>query len=981
MKRIKLLYAVIPVLFAVACSDIEGLNDYNAVFSFVITESKGEGGNIELGESRVSGNEVYIEVLHGIRNFPLYLKGEPRFENPIDRVAGMDFSDWIKIDLQRGGESGKEPLRDDEGNYIFEEPKFYVQALSGLPREYTFKIDYTATSSDAEVFPSVSFNEAPAGMVIADLLTVVRGEDNRVLINAVSPQFPFSVVPEFTLSDGASLEGNGETSYEFGAPGDVAGFTVVARDGTPKRWTLGVAVLPVVNAHSDGYDPAMLAPTNLTGFAAEPASRGFVIEEYSFTASYEAYKGAGRGSPAKGTTLSSVMAGTAPAKGMPLPSKSITPRRAIAAEGYVPADTLKLYVNTSFTADPFPLSVGMELPSVAGVAHYGNLSRFTFSDMSDTNEFWLLDTGNGIARRWIVALREYASPVGSVVSFSYDYTASQVRENSLNDPKVPAIVMDADKTADIDHVNRCIYLRAVEIHNPKYASVDPWKLSMLVSIEVSNGAGLVNIGSFEWNGVDSWKNPMTFGVRAADGTVNEWKIIIRDWSSGEPNASEECELYGVSVVEVRPYRVELEPEPLTIDREARTVTVNLSRDDDAYPLSLAVGYTLSDFARISTQNGGRDPLVFPSPKSVNKVTVVSESGRNTAQWTFRLKPPVKESGTDVTSFKVVSFSDSGFDAEVAEIDNDNAVVAVNFTRTAAFPVSMNIRMGLSYKASSSITDLYGAGSVVFDKLEDKTFTVTAQNGETRQWTLRVTYMPQLKNADFESWADGRTPLPKGIKGSPYWASANMTSPVVVEGTTQTPGAPGCGKAVQLKTTKTIIGKLASGSLFLGWFDDSDPMGNMNDPTVMTFQGAPFSSNKPIKGFSADVWYHPGGGDGSDAGSLAIELIRQRDPSQELEYHGRRPDGEWHPKNNADMVARGQAIVAVKPGLLENGDTATDVLPDGEWRSVFVPLVYDGPYPEYTHLSIICSSSSQGDAFRGSAGSTLKIDNIRLVYEE
>ena len=84
---------------------------------------------------------------------------------------------------------------------------------------------------------------------------------------------------------------------------------------------------------------------------------------------------------------------------------------------------------------------------------------------------------------------------------------------------------------------------------------------------------------------------------------------------------------------------------------------------------------------------------------------------------------------------------------------------------------MNIRMGLSYKATSTITDQYGAGAVEFARVEDKPFTVTAQNGETREWTLRTTYMPQLQNADFERWANLQTPLPKGIKGSPYWASA------------------------------------------------------------------------------------------------------------------------------------------------------------------------------------------------------------------
>ena len=144
--------------------------------------------------------------------------------------------------------------------------------------------------------------------------------------------------------------------------------------------------------------------------------------------------------------------------------------------------------------------------------------------------------------------------------------------------------------------------------------------------------------------------------------------------------------------------VELEAEPLTIDYDNRTITLNLTKDDNGYPLSVAVDYQLSDYARIATQNGGRDPLVFDSPEAVNEVEVVSESGKNSEMWTFRLRPPLKETGTDVTSFRIVSFSESGFNAELVGIDTDNAVVTVNFLQTARFPVTMNIRMGLSYKA-------------------------------------------------------------------------------------------------------------------------------------------------------------------------------------------------------------------------------------------------------------------------------------------
>lgn len=941
MKRFfRVLCAALVAACGWACSNIDGLNDYNAVFSFEITDHRGAGGDIEIGQAVMQGNDIVIPVLHGIHNFPLYIKGEPQFENPIDCVVGIDFSDWVEIDLQRGGESGEEPLLDEQGNYLFEEPVFYVQALSGLPRKYTLKIDYQATSSDAEILPMVQFAERPETTVVGDLLTVQSGASdgtNTALLNVADAEFPFSVTPVFVLSDGATMKGNGETSYTFEDASTRHTLEVTALDGTRKTWSFGVTELPVVNANTEGMDEAVLQFTGLANLTAEPASAGFLVEEYDFAAS-----------------------------------------KPSAEADYQATDTLRIYVN-AFSGDPFPLSVRLSFPLSETVALVGSIDEMTFDSMETTRDFWLLDTASEIARHWVVALAPYESPVASVLSFSYTYEASKVTESAFG-TQYPAIVMDEERTAEIDPVNRAIYLRAVEVHNP-WSLGGTWSLKLTVDMQVSNGASLVDLSGFEWVGTDSWKTPKTFGVRAADGTVNEWKVVIRDWTNGAPTASDACELLNVAIREIRPYLVQLDAEPLTVDRENRTVTINIAEDEGGYPITASMDYTLSDYARITTQNGGRDPLVFASADAVNTVEIVSESDTEKQTWTFRLRPPSKETGTDVTSFRIESFSDSAFGAEVTGIDTGTARINLNFTKVGSFPVTMNFRMGLSYKATSTITDAYGAGSLTFDGLTDQIFVVTAQDGTTREWTLHVTYLPQLQNYTFESWANTTTLLPTGVRGNPYWSSANMTSPVKVTGMTQTDGAPGQGKAVQLKTSSTLIGRLAAGTVFLGWFDASDPLGNMNDPTVMTWQGIPFSSSRPIRGMEVDVWYHPGNGPSSDGGALTIDLVRQRSGSQEFEYHGMKPDGTWHPNNNADMVARGHAVVATQSGKLDTGDTATQVVPDSQWTTIFVPLEYSGAYPEYTHLSIICSSSSQGDAFKGASGSTMKLDNMRLVYEE
>ena len=58
MKNFKFFPVLFLALLLAACSDIDGLNDYNAVFSFEITEHKGTDGEIVIGEPVMAGNTI-----------------------------------------------------------------------------------------------------------------------------------------------------------------------------------------------------------------------------------------------------------------------------------------------------------------------------------------------------------------------------------------------------------------------------------------------------------------------------------------------------------------------------------------------------------------------------------------------------------------------------------------------------------------------------------------------------------------------------------------------------------------------------------------------------------------------------------------------------------------------------------------------------------------------------------------------------------
>ena len=137
----------------------------------------------------------------------------------------------------------------------------------------------------------------------------------------------------------------------------------------------------------------------------------------------------------------------------------------------------------------------------------------------------------------------------------------------------------------------------------------------------------------------------------------------------------------------------------------------------------------------------------------------------------------------------------------------------------------------------------------------------------------------------------------------------------------------------------------------------------------------------------DAIYLPGSefisGTDRELGSSTIELVKPK-PEQEgatFRYHGLRYDGTPHPLNTAEAVAHAKIEIGNSPGVAWNGSNIT-VVSSTNWTKVRVLFNYPGgQMPNFTHLHIVFSSSAQGDAFKGVVGSTLKIDNVRILYEE
>jgi hypothetical protein len=50
------------------------------------------------------------------------------------------------------------------------------------------------------------------------------------------------------------------------------------------------------------------------------------------------------------------------------------------------------------------------------------------------------------------------------------------------------------------------------------------------------------------------------------------------------------------------------------------------------------------------------------------------------------------------------------------------------------------------------------------------------------------------------------------------------------------------------------------------------------------------------------------------------------------------------------------------------------------KRISIPFVYQSSQKP-THITVVFASSKDGDLFTGAVGSTLKIDNVGLIYNE
>jgi len=258
--------------------------------------------------------------------------------------------------------------------------------------------------------------------------------------------------------------------------------------------------------------------------------------------------------------------------------------------------------------------------------------------------------------------------------------------------------------------------------------------------------------------------------------------------------------------------------------------------------------------------------------------------------------------------------------------------------------------------------------------------VTAEDGSQSVYTVRVERggsQAQLDNSSFEDWYSetvvfATVDQPGKDKNSTIWGTANRGLALGgATGNTSKQDLSGTNYARMESVAAPALVRIAAATIFTGKFTDGFP--SVNDPRSNITLGTPFTS-RPLS-VSFNYTYQPGASN-EDENGQPLPYGDQCDIYFLLEN---RTDGQvkrvgtaWF-RSGDQVVDWTRQTVPIKYGPLEPSDPWYDYAQPQQGEE------WGDPTEAITHITILATSSFEGDFFRGAVGSTLELDDIELGY--
>jgi hypothetical protein len=323
---------------------------------------------------------------------------------------------------------------------------------------------------------------------------------------------------------------------------------------------------------------------------------------------------------------------------------------------------------------------------------------------------------------------------------------------------------------------------------------------------------------------------------------------------------------------------------------------------------------------------------------------------------------------DLLGFEVEATGE--FDPYLSYIDTVSKQILVFSSANLelnSFPLSLNPVITVSPGASVSPSS---GSAVVFDDPEDFVkYTITAQDGIGSEEYIFTIRDNQIPNADFENWFEeiGMNSQPFLQPGkyleSSVWTSTNMgTSIYGIYGTT--PLQDGNNIMAKIETLETVAIPLVAGAMYLGKFDLDAAIADPGNPAAAAELGIPFFAKPTAVQFKYSF----------ESGDQLIQA-ELKDPGnlfggfdiynlEGTDKFGIQAILEKRTGDNVTIIAQADF----------ESDQETDIMTE-----LNMELQYQSD-EDPTHFHISFSPSVDGGAFKGAIGSTLIIDELKMIYE-
>lgn len=213
-----LLIPLLLLVLSLSCQKVSELSDNNNISTISITG--GKPANAAFDTPRIEGKKIIIPLRFGKYLFPIDVKLDVKTEETVDKILGFDADGYIRFES------------------ILSINEISVVAESGMTAKYEVVLEEIPSNDLAEVEKFTVKSSQPDNCSLINE-ALIDYSNTTISIYTISTIFPFTVVPEITLSAGAGFKDyKANTPIVFESLSAKKNLSIISESGREETWKI-----------------------------------------------------------------------------------------------------------------------------------------------------------------------------------------------------------------------------------------------------------------------------------------------------------------------------------------------------------------------------------------------------------------------------------------------------------------------------------------------------------------------------------------------------------------------------------------------------------------------------------------------------------------------------------------------------------------------------------------------------------------------